>query len=178
MNFTFLTFAIIQLVISILLGVAILFICFQFINRYSKKKLHMEDKGNEAFALLVASVLFSVGYLMETIIHPIIKTFRLSLKSQEEVGMVILKSLGYLGIYFVVSSVFAFLIVIISFKLFDYVTDLFWKLDEMKEIKKNNISIGIITAVVIIVMAMLTRDGLELLVEALVPMPEFNRLPQ
>ncbi len=174
-NFPLFFFALLQLALSLFVGVVILFICFRFINRFSKKSLHLERQNNEAFAILVASALFSVGYLMETIIHPLMTTIRLSLNKKTDMLVSIAKSLGYFGVYFVISSIFSFLLVIISYRLFVYITDVFWGLNEMEEIKKNNLSIGIITGVIVIVMAMLCRDGLELLVESIIPFPALNK---
>ena len=43
---------------------------------------------------------------------------------------------------------------------------------EFEEIKKNNVAVSIITAVVIISISLLAKDSLYLILEAFVPYPE------
>ena len=45
-------------------------------------------------------------------------------------------------------------------------------INEFQEIKKNNIAVSIITAVVIVSISLLTKDSLYLILESFVPYPE------
>ena len=45
-------------------------------------------------------------------------------------------------------------------------------INEFEEIKKDNVSISIITAVIVIVMTLLVKDSIYLVLESFIPYPE------
>ncbi|MEM6299434.1 MAG: DUF350 domain-containing protein, partial [Bacteroidota bacterium] len=70
-----------------------------------------------------------------------------------------------------ISLLIALSINVISIKLYVYLTHF----DEFEEIRQNNIAIGILTGVIMIVISMFVKDSVIQLMESLVPYPEVPR---
>ena len=113
-------------------------------------------------------MLFTVGYFITSIVEPLITTFRMLLKNYSNIGMVIGIGCLYMLGYFLLAFIFSFVVVAVSFFLFTLFTR---DIDEIIEIKNDNIGIAIIIAVVIIVMAIIVGNGFILLTESIIPFP-------
>ena len=167
MNSKAIIIALFQIGGGLILGLIILFSCFKIIRFLAKKRYKIED-FNTSFALVTGSILFAVGYFMTSIIEPIITTFRQLIKQEPALGTVILKGAGYMLLYFGITTLLSFIVILISYLLFTLFTT---NINEAREIKNNNIAIGIILGVVIIVMALLVKDGVVMLTDSLIPFP-------
>ena len=73
-NITFL--ALTELLISIIIGVGLLYLTFSIINRFIRKKNDIKY-SNISFSIFTSSIIFSVGYLIADIKAPILNTLRL-----------------------------------------------------------------------------------------------------
>jgi uncharacterized membrane protein YjfL (UPF0719 family) len=171
MNAKLLIISLFQVGAGLILGTVILFISFKLISAWARKVYKLEQY-NTSFAVLIGGILLSVGYFIKSIVEPLITTFRYLINNQEQLGLAIGIGIIYILIYFSLAFVFSFAVVIISFFLFTLFTR---KLNEMEEIKNNNIAIGIILAVVIIVIALIVGDGFTLLTESLIPFPKLPK---
>jgi len=176
MNSKLLQLSLIEILISIVLGITVLIFSFWFMTLYGRKKYKIET-FNLSYAILKASVLFSVGYLMESVIQPLISTFRL-LTGIESLAYweMILKSIGYLSLFFVIAAFYAFLTIAVSVRAFTYLIRKFLHINEANEFRKDNIGVGIITAVIVIVMTLLLKSGLVILIESLIPFPDIMKI--
>jgi uncharacterized membrane protein YjfL (UPF0719 family) len=90
------------------------------------------------------------------------------MKNYASIGMVIGLGCLYMLGYFILAFIFSFLVVVVSFFLFTLFTR---KIDEIKEIRENNIGIAIIIAVVIVTMGVIVGNGFTLLTESIIPFP-------
>ena len=66
---------IVEILSSISCGIFILYITYRMLRVYGKKKLSL-DHNNAAYNIVIAGVLFSVGYVVSGVIHPILNSFR------------------------------------------------------------------------------------------------------
>ena len=68
----------------------------------------------------------------------------------------------------IVASTIAFIIIFIALSLYTHLTR---ELDEMEEIKNNNIAVSIVLGVVIISISLLMQQGIKSILDALIPFP-------
>ncbi|MBN2535227.1 MAG: DUF350 domain-containing protein [Spirochaetales bacterium] len=167
MNVKLLFISLFQICAGLILGTTLLYIAFKFMSSWLKKS-HKIEQHNTSTGLLIGSVLFSVGYFITSIIEPLITTFRMLMKNYVNIGVVIGIGCLYMLGYFVLAFVFSFLVVVVSFFLFTLFTR---DINEIEEIKNNNIGIAIIIAVVIVTMAIIVGNGFTLLTESIIPFP-------
>lgn len=173
MNFRAITFASIQIGLSLLLGVLVLYVCMRILARLSSRRFHIEHL-NLAYCVLASGMLFAVGYLMQSLLQPAIDTIRMMYNKHDNIGMAIGMSALYLLMYFGIGAVVSIASVWSSFKAFTFLTT---DIHEEEEIQKNNTGIALVIAVVMVVMALFMREGVDNLASALVPMPEVPRSP-
>jgi hypothetical protein len=167
--------SIIEISISLIIGLLALTSCFIFVTKYGKRKYGIQ-KYNLSFAILKASILFSAGYLIQAIIQPLTHTYRVLL-SEEAYSIVemLWYSLLYFLYFFSIGFAYTFITIVLSLKMFTLLTAKFARIHEADEIRDNNLSVGIITGVVVIVMSLLLKDGLIMLIESLMP---FTDIPK
>lgn len=173
MNFRAITFASIQIGLSLLLGVLVLYVCMRILARLSARRFHI-DHLNLAYCILASGMLFAVGYLMESLLQPGIDTIRMMYNKYDNIFSAIGMSTLYLVMYFGIGALVSIASVWSAFKAFAFLTS---DINEDEEIQKDNTGIALIIAVVIVVMALFMRDGVDNLASALVPMPEVPRSP-
>jgi uncharacterized membrane protein YjfL (UPF0719 family) len=171
MNVKLLVISLFQICAGLILGTTLLYIAFKLMSGWLKKS-HKIEQHNTSTGLLIGSVLFSVGYFITSIIEPLITTFRMLMKNYANLGIVIGIGCLYMLGYFVLAFVFSFLVVVVSFFLFTLFTR---KINEIEEIKNNNIGIAVIIAVVIITMAIIVGNGFTLLTESIIPFPSLPK---
>jgi uncharacterized membrane protein YjfL (UPF0719 family) len=167
MNVNLFLISLFQICAGLILGTTLLFTAFKLMSSWLKKSHHIEEH-NTSTGLLIGSVLFSVGYFITSIVEPLITTFRMLMKNYASIGTVIGLGCLYMLGYFILAFIFSFIVVVVSFFLFTLFTR---KIDEIKEIRENNIGIAIIIAVVIVTMAIIVGNGFTLLTESIIPFP-------
>ena len=158
---------IIEIASALSCGVLILFLTYKIINFYSQKKLNVTEK-NTAYNILVAGILFSVGYIVNGVIQPILDSFRMLIASGATTSQVIGKFILFGGIYIAISYIAALIVTSIGIYFYTYITPL----NELKEIKNNNIGVALVVSVVIIILSFFCKGGIILFIESLVPYPE------
>ena len=91
----------------------------------------------------------------------------------EYTGSLVLDGFKYTGLFLTIIIITTALVIIVSIKLFTYMTK---RIDEFQEIKKNNIAIAIITATIIISISIMVKESLYLLIETFVPYPKTPKI--
>lgn len=130
----------------------------------------MADKKNLSYTIFLASILFSVSYLVQSAVEPIIQTYRL-LAGGSDTANLLLDFLKYSSLFVVISLVLSAINNFIAIWLFTYLTK---EVDELNEIRNGNIGVGLVTGVIVISMAMFLKSGLGLLLTAIIPFPEVH----
>jgi hypothetical protein len=175
MNTNLFKMALVEIGFSLLIGLLMLFISFSLITVFAKRKYGI-TYYNTSFAVLKASILFSVGFLMHSVIEPLNYAFRIIVSDNNQTDFGIILSLaGTAGLYFLIGGIYSVVVVVISLKVFTWLTTVFNDISELEEIRKDNLSVGIITGAVVIVMALLLKNGLVVLLESLTYLPELTK---
>ena len=172
MNTQTFTLSLIEISISILFGVIILYLCYRFLDKLLKEKLKIKN-DNISYSIFVSSILFSVAYLIEGIKSPILNSLILLIDNPEYEGIIILDGLKYSILFITIIVITILVVIFLSIFLFTIMTK---DIDEFKEIKNNNIAIAIITATLIISISLLLKESVYLLLESFVPYPEIPRI--
>lgn len=161
----------IEILSAISCGIFILWLTYRIARIYGRRRLGVTN-SNTSFNVLVAGVLFSVGYIMTGVIQPILESFRLLSASDIDTSSLIWKFISTGGSYIAISYVAAVLITLLGMRLYTVMTPM----DEAEEIKENNIGVAVIMSVILIVMSLMTKDGVVLFIESLIPYPELPPL--
>lgn len=156
----------IEILSALSIGLIILSLTYTVLKKYGKKKLDI-GHNNQAYSIFIASVLFSVGYMVSGVIQPILSSFRLLSGAVESTSQLIVKFLGYGALYISISYVAGLIISLSCINIYSALTPI----DEFKEIKNNNVGVALISAAIMITLIMMSRDGVVMIIESLIPYP-------
>lgn len=168
MNEKLLYYSLTELGISLVIGVVLLYYTYRIINKYVKQKYSLKT-NNVSFGIFASSVLFSVGYILTGIKAPILSVLRVLQKDPSYEGIIALDALKYSVVFVLVIITVITAVNIISVKLFTWMTK---DINEFEEIQKDNLSVSIITATIVVVMTILVKDSIYLILESFIPYPE------
>ena len=168
MNETILLKGMSELIISILIGVTLLYITYKIMDRFIRNKYKI-GIDNTSYAIFSGSVLFSVGYMITGVKDPILNSLQLLESQAGYDGSPILDAIKYSALFIGLIVFLTALINLIAISLFMIMTV---KVDELSEMKRKNVSVSIITAVIIISVSLMVKDSVYLILDAFVPYPE------
>jgi len=167
MNLRLTLLAIIEILSAMSMGIFILAASYQFLKYYGKKKYGILP-NNQAYGIFMATVLFSVGLTMSSVIQPLLSLFRIFASRDMSTFELIGKFIGYGGIYIAMAFVFAVVVCVSGIFIYTFITPI----DEFAELKNNNISVALIVGSIIITLSLLTNNGVDLLIESFIPYPQ------
>ena len=168
MNETILLKGISELIISILIGVTLLYITYKIMDKFIRDKYKM-GLDNTSYAIFSGSVLFSVGYMITGVKDPILNSLQLLESQAGYDGTPLFDLIKYSALFIGIIVFLAALINLIAIFLFMIMTA---KVDELSEMRRKNISVSIITAVIIISVSLMVKDSVYLILDAFVPYPQ------
>lgn len=157
-----------ELMVAILIGVTLLYITYKIMDRFIRNKYKM-GIDNTSYAIFSGSVLFSVAYMITGIKGPILNSLDLLQAQAGYEGSPIVDGIKYSAIFIGVLVILVALVNMIAISLFMLMTV---KIDEIKEMKKKNVSVSIVTAVIVISISLIVKDSVYLILESFVPYPE------
>jgi uncharacterized membrane protein YjfL (UPF0719 family) len=161
-----------QIIASLLIGIVAMYISYSLLYRFIFKK-HNIKIDNIAYGILCSSILFSVAFLISGTTQSIITTMKI-LRSNGEVGLTLWKDiLSYSAFFMFIGLVTSLLVNLISVFIFTRLTK---SVDEMEEIKRNNLAIALVTGTIIIGLTLVVKDSMVYLVESLIPYPKIPNL--
>ena len=88
-------------------------------------------------------------------------------------GIIALDALKYSVVFVLVIITVITAVNIISVKLFTWMTK---DINEFEEIQKDNLSVSIITATIVVVMTILVKESIYLILESFIPYPELPEI--
>lgn len=167
MNSKLTLLAIIEILSALSLGIAILAATYLLLKYIGKRRYDI-NQNNQAFGIFTASVLFSVGYMVSGVIQPLLSLFRiLSTRDGSTFGLMI-SFIGYGAAYILGSFIVALLICLLGAIIYNYITPI----DEIVELKNNNLAVALVLGSIIITLSLMAHDGVELLLESFIPYPK------
>ena len=168
MNSKLFTLSLIEIVLSILITVIIIFITYKILKWIFFRDYDLKG-DNLAFTIFTSGIVLSVGIILSEILPSITNIIRLSTTQTEAVdtSTIIL----YSGLYLLIGFITAVFINASVFFLFSMLTK---GMDEFKEIKNNNISVAILVVTILISITIILKDSIALLISSLIPYPEVS----
>ena len=166
MDYNLTLLALVEIISAVTIGIFILVITFKIMQWVGKKYYDIHD-FNLSYSIFSASVILSVGIMISGIIQPLISSFRLLL-GQDGNTWLMLKYIGIGGIYIGIAYSAAVIIGLLSTYIYSKLTPI----NEFKEIKNNNVGVALIISSILITLILLSKDGVILLIESLVPYPD------
>jgi len=165
MNSDLIILGLIEIISALTIGIFILALTFKIVQWVGKKYYGIGDY-NLAYSIFTATIMISVGLMASSVIQPLISSFRL-LDLQHNNFMLALRFLGTGAIYITIAYGVAILIGLVSTFLYSKLTPI----NEFEEIRENNVGVALMISSIIVTLTLLTKSGVELLIEAIIPYP-------
>jgi len=158
---------IIQVLIAFTAGLTALFLMYKSMNLFMKKKFQIEE-SNSAFAILQVGILISTSFIMASVLTAAVNAVQfLNTGTTVELNN-ILTSLTYIIVFILIGMLFTFAVIFSSIFIFFQLT----QINEWELIKLNNIPTSLISAALILGLALIMDDYIGHLCEALIPYPD------
>lgn len=167
MNSNIFFLGIIEILSAISMGLVILSTTYKLLKWYGKKSFNI-GHNNVAYSIFIASVLFGMGLMVSGTIEPIVSSFRLLSNVEESTTGLLFSFLFRGGLYIIIAYTAGLTISLLGILIYSKLTPI----DEFVEMKNNNIGVAIISSAIIITLILLTKDGVALVIESLIPYPE------
>ena len=168
MNTKLFTLSLIEIVLSILITVVIIFITYKTL-KWLFFRDHDLRGDNLAFAIFTSGIVLSVGIILSEILPSITNIIRLATTQTAAIEMSTIAF--YSGLYLLIGFIAAVFINVAVFFLFSILTT---GVDEFKEIKNNNIAVAILIVAILISITIILKDSIALLISSLIPYPEVS----
>jgi uncharacterized membrane protein YjfL (UPF0719 family) len=166
MNTQLFTLAIVEVILSIVISVAVIFVSYKILKRLFFKDEDLAG-DNLAFTIFTSGIVLSIGIILSEILPSITNVIRLSSTQNESIDP--LTIVTYSGLYLFIGFLIALSINVSVFVLFSILTR---GINEFKEIQRNNVSVAILVGAILISITLIVKDGIALLISSLIPYPE------
>jgi uncharacterized membrane protein YjfL (UPF0719 family) len=171
MNSNLLLLSVIHLIMAIFVGVVVLYFSYFITNKIFNKKGYNVDKNNQAFGIFMSAILLSVGIVVSSAYSPSMSLLQILQKTSENTLWLFINFSLYFLLFIAISIFVSFIIIVASTKLYTLFTR---NIDEFGEISKNNISIALITGIIIVVISLFAKDSMAMIIESLIPYPKIG----
>jgi uncharacterized membrane protein YjfL (UPF0719 family) len=171
MNTNLLLLSVIHLIMAIFVGVFVLYFSYYLTKKIFGKKGYNIEKNNLAFGVFMSAILLSVGIVVSSAYSPSMSLLQILQKTADSRLMLFFEFSKYFLMFLAISLLVSFIIIVISVKLYTLLTR---NIDELDEISKNNISIALITGIIVIVISIFAKDSMAMIIESLIPYPKIG----
>ena len=156
----------IYFLISLFSSLALIMICHKLMAKMMKKISGLTTTSL-SFNILASGLLISIGLLMSEASRPIVTT--ISYLSRDNGNAWVWLSIGYILLFFILVTVFAFIVIFGSIWFFNRMTG---EVDEKAELSAGNNGIALLLSVLMISMTLFLKSPIISLMEAIVPLPK------
>ena len=173
MDLTLLVSGVLQLVLSLAVGIVFIYVGFKFFHNRIKAINEIEElkKNNIAVAILNASIILALVIMVKNAIEPAISVFSMTLRNPDATFISFLQMAGIMLVQIIVAGLIAYISIYLAINLYTYLTK---DIDELGEIKNNNIAVSIVLGIVIISISLLMQQGIKSILDALIPFPSIS----
>ena len=165
MNRDIIILGLIEIVSALTIGIFLLALTYKIVQWVGRKYYGIENY-NLAYSIFTATIMISVGLMASSVLQPLISSFRLLDKGSNSFVLA-MKFLGTGASYIAIAYSVAILIGLVSTFLYSKLTPI----NEFEEIRENNVGVALMISSIIITLTLLTKSGVELLIEAIIPYP-------
>ncbi|MEQ9402414.1 MAG: DUF350 domain-containing protein [Cyclobacteriaceae bacterium] len=166
MDYNIALLGLIEIVSAITIGIFILALTYKIVQ-WAGRRYYQIQSYNLAYSIFTSAIIISVGIMISGILEPLISSFRL-LNKQSDSFMLAFKYIGTGAIYIGIAYGATIFIGLISTFLYSKLTPI----NEFEEIRENNVGVALIVSSILITLTLLTKPGVVLLIEAIIPYPQ------
>jgi len=173
MNLILFITGIVQIALSLIVAIFLIYFASKVFRKLISGINEAEElkKNNISVAILNGSIVLALILVIKKSIDSSITIFGNTLRNPDAVFSTYLDSgLIMLG-HIVLGGVIAFSTIYIALQIFMWLTS---DLDELKEIKENNIAVGILLGIIIVSIALLLQPGIVTVLDSLIPFPSVS----
>jgi uncharacterized membrane protein YjfL (UPF0719 family) len=170
MDIILLITGLVQILLSLFLGILFVYSASKVFQKLTRGINETEElkNNNIAVGILNGAIILAIIIVVRNSIETAITIFSNTLRNPEAELMTYVKTALLMLGHIVLAGIIAFAAVYFALLIFMRLTN---DLDELKEIKENNIAVSIFLSVIIIAIALLLEPGLRTLLDALIPFP-------
>lgn len=161
-------FSLYDMSLSLIFGLLTIYIALKVIDKLVLREntLKMVKEGNISIALFKAVLIICTLLLIQTSVISSGSALQTMVESHNKITVqIFMISLGYFLLFYAISLIFSVLLILISFFVYIKATV---NLDEIAEIKKNNIAVSISLSLVILGMTLFIRPSFHNLIGSFV----------
>jgi len=170
MDLILLITGIVQIFLSLLVAVTLVYLSSKIFRNMISGINETEElkKNNVAVAILNGSIVLALVLVVKKSIESAITIFANTIRNPDAVlSSYIQSALIMLG-HILLGGIIAFTSIYFALQIFIWLTK---DLDELKEIKENNTAVGILLGIIIVSMALLLQQGVDTILNSLIPFP-------
>ena len=173
MDLSLLVSGILQLALSLIIGIVFIYSGFRFFHKKIKSINEIEElkKNNIAVAILNASIIIALVIMVKNAVEPAITVFSLALRNPDATLTSFLQTAAIMFLQIILAGVISYLSIYLAINLYTYLTK---DIDELAEIKNNNVAVSIVFGIVIIAISLLMQQGIKSILDALIPFPSVS----
>ncbi len=168
MDLRIIFFATYETVLSVTFGLLTIFTVYKALNKaFLSSNLDSDlKKGNIAVSIFAGAITICVLILVQSSILPSVNALRAMVLSSAKIHItMVLLSLGYFLVFYLISVVISVVVILLSIGIYMRATK---KIDEIEEIKKNNIAVAVILSLVILGVMLFIKPSVSRLISSFV----------
>lgn len=170
MDFILLLTGIAQVLLSLIIAVTLVYLSSKIFRRLITGINEADElrKNNVSVAILNGSIILALIIVVKKSIESAITIFGNTLRNPDAVLTSYIQSALIMIGHIILGGMIAFTTIYTALQIFMWLTK---DLDELKEIKENNIAVGILLGIIIVSMALLLQPGVDTILNSLIPFP-------
>ncbi|GBD88983.1 hypothetical protein BMS3Abin03_02927 [bacterium BMS3Abin03] len=170
MNLILLITGLVQIVLSVIIGILFIYSASGIFQNLTRGINDIEElkNNNIAVAVLNGAIVLAIIIVVKNSIETAITIFSNTLRNPDAEVLTYVKTAVLMLGHIVLAGVIAFGAIYIALQFFMWLTK---DLDELKEIKENNVAVSIFLSVIIVALALLLEPGVRIILDALIPFP-------
>lgn len=173
MNLILLITGIIQILLSLIIGILFIYFASKIFQRFTQGIDDTDElkKNNIAVAIINSALVIALIIVVMNSIETSITIFSNTLSNPEADFLTFIKTALLMLGHIALAGIVAIGSIYIGLHIFMRLTK---DLNELNEIKENNIAVSIYLSIIIIVLALLLEPGIRTVLDALIPFPKVS----
>ena len=160
----------VQIALSLVIGVLFIYAASRVFRKMIKGINETEElkNNNIAVAILNSAIIIALILVVSNSIESAITIFGNTLRNPDAVISTYLQTVLIMLLHIIIAGLVAFSAIYIAMYFFMWLTK---DLDELAEIKNNNIAVSLLLGIIIISIALLLQPGITTILDSLIPYP-------
>ncbi len=170
MDLSIIIIGLVEIVLALVFGALFILGAFRLFMIVTKDLDEMGEirKNNTAVGVMVGATILSVGIVCRNSLETAITVLTIALRSADSTVLTYLKYSAIMLAHMFLAGIIAFFGVYFGIRIFMWLTR---DINELEEIKKNNVAVALIIGVIMISMALFLAPGIQTLLDGLIPFP-------